>query len=72
MTNITVSGASEFSSLGKMCCPWLQCHEAAVIKMVYSAEENMFLVKRFYQTASIIMIQHELKEKFEYQKAPTQ
>jgi hypothetical protein len=33
----TVLGISEFSSLGRMCCLWWQCHEAAVIKMIYTS-----------------------------------
>jgi hypothetical protein len=36
IANITVFGVSEFSSLGRMCCSWWQCHEAAVIKMDYT------------------------------------
>jgi hypothetical protein len=29
--------------------------------MVYSTEQHAFLVKRFYQTASVITVQHEVQ-----------
>jgi hypothetical protein len=35
-----------------MYCPWWQCHEAAVIKMAYTVERGVLLVKRFYQATT--------------------
>jgi hypothetical protein len=32
-----------------------------MIKMAYPSEQNEFLMKRFYQTASIIATQHEIQ-----------
>jgi hypothetical protein len=46
-----------------MCCPWQQRHEAAVIKMVYSLEQYAVLVKRFYQIANVITVQHDFQVK---------
>jgi hypothetical protein len=54
-----------------MCCPWWQCHEAAVINIVYSIEQHVFLVARFYQTTSIIMILYALWVKLECRKVPS-
>jgi hypothetical protein len=54
-----------------MCCPWWQCHETAVIKRVYTIEQCVFLVKRLYQTASVIMVQREFQVKSECRKAPS-
>jgi hypothetical protein len=46
--------------LGEWAAPEWYCHEAAVIKMVYSTEQNMFLVNRFFYNATIdITTQHE-------------
>jgi hypothetical protein len=28
-----------------MCCPWFLCHEAAEIKMAYTAEQSNVLIK---------------------------
>jgi hypothetical protein len=47
---LPIFDVSEFNSLGRMCCPWWQCHEAPVIKMACTIEEHVFLVKIFYQT----------------------
>jgi hypothetical protein len=39
--------------------------------MVYSIEWHAFLVERFYQATSVIMIRHEFGMKFECRKAPS-
>jgi hypothetical protein len=62
---------SKFIGLGRIFCPRWQCHEAAVIKMAYTTEQCVFLVKRFYQTASVIMVQREFRVKFLCRKAPS-
>jgi hypothetical protein len=54
-----------------MYCPWWQRNGAAVIKMAYSVEEHLFLVKRFYQTAGVIKIQREFRVKSVCRKAPS-
>jgi hypothetical protein len=40
---MAVFGISEFSSLGRMCCPWWKRYEAAVIKLAFSIGERAFL-----------------------------
>jgi hypothetical protein len=47
-------GASDHSSCGGAGCPWWQYHETVLNKMTQTAEQRAILVKRFYQTASVI------------------
>jgi hypothetical protein len=54
MANITVFSVSEFSSLGRMCCPWWQHHEAAVNRMENLTKLHVKLLKGFCQTANVI------------------
>jgi hypothetical protein len=68
---MTVFGVPTFSSLGRMCCPWWQYHEAAVIKMAHPTEHCAFLEKRFYLSASVIMVQHEFLVKSDNRKPPS-
>jgi hypothetical protein len=42
-----------------MFCPWWQHHEAAMVKMAYSTEQHVLLVKRFYLIASVTLIHHD-------------
>jgi hypothetical protein len=39
--------------------------------MAYTIEQCVFLVKSFYQSASVVMVQHEFLVKFECRKAPS-
>jgi hypothetical protein len=39
--------------------------------MAYKIEEHVFLVKRLYQTASVVMVQREFRVKFVCRKTPS-
>jgi hypothetical protein len=47
----------ELNSLERMCCPWWERHQVAVIKMAYSDEQRLLLVNIFYQTFYIMTYQ---------------
>jgi hypothetical protein len=53
MADITGFSVSEFSSLGRICSPWWQLHEAALTRMENSTE-LVILFKGFCQIANVI------------------
>jgi hypothetical protein len=44
---------------------WQKILQAAVNKMIYTTEQGVFCVKRFYQTDSVIIGQHVFQMRFD-------